>query len=583
MVIIAPDLSRIDQPFAMPSSIHASLHRSGVLSLYRHLLRQCKRMNVVPPLDDLDVDDCVSYHVRDELDDYIFDSGRYMHSLQSELKFNAREQFKRQHQSSDNEIEAFHRGLDLLQAVTSFIEAPSNNTLCSLITIMSELRQREYLRNQRRFDYLSKRHEIQETQAQSMDILEKRNLTLKKRMQAIAKAKRVTLYREMRRRMDGIMAESQINEDRLLQRFLKLRQQGGHIPNSLQLSYTPELSSVTANMARQKCLMHGSVRKKMLQAAYDPIYIDSIVKPSLHYDINKFHFLDKIDNTINVKGPQQVKIKTTGAGSVPIPYIKMAYPRLMQNKRVAMDCIRLTQVFSMIQDWHSTESPDLKASSALVTRRNKEKDEIIPRSYYAELAEAEALWEYMLELELAKSNDERGVLLQAAAPVLKQLKESHRRDWTQSLDDIDFMLREEREAYTKRYDWLKSDDSPLLDVQRELQMKQISYYTDMAQRYKAMLAEIDGDIVQKHLEIVTPLCERENRMGAITRYIKTGKDTDVPPSKERLGMGKTLADYLKRHGFKAFFWGQKFHDRFKFPVLLDGTETRDDAVDKKSS
>jgi hypothetical protein len=301
--------------------------------------------------------------------------------------------------------------------------------------------------------------------------------------------------------------------------------------------------------------VYRSTSFRKIKSAYDLEYLDSIVRTDLEFDINKHHFLNNLQYIVNEKGPLLVKIGVTNGGPIAIPFIRMPYPRRRHLKEVAMDIKKSLTLFRLRSAW-------LSLPQAAMEKQNKDGSVIIrnhlilPQSYYTELAEGEAFWEFLMDIEAqdhsAKSNEELNTMLT-----------SYESEWKGFIDDTTQQLNSQIAFYETKYRNLRSDKSKLLTEREQLQQQQNQYYDKMIQVYKNTIGKLQKYNVHKHSEIVNCDKNRDRYFHKTLYHGEPNKSKGIQ-LQERLGMGKTLGDYLRQEGYKSFQVGEKFFDRFKF-------------------
>lgn len=518
-----------------------ALHRLAVLSLYRALLRHVKKLPATTPSFSNG-----SKEIETELTRYGLNNKLYMKHLSFEIRYSIGIEFRRRHSDF---FQWYVRGVELESSLQQYInqEPSSFVTLLQLIIDYRAIIHKEQLW---RADYLNNKHEINmviEKRSDEIDIRRKKS----KSKEPTAPA---TIFHKLTNREKQRVIKDELNkgkefEGHLLRRYLRLQQMQNIIPNPLLLSYTPDTIQWKAeDTFKPHFALVGSTKHSAIHLAYDTEYIDAIIKPSLMYDINKHHQLEKLNHIVNERGPYKVRIKTTPSGATAIPYIKMPYPRLEQLKKVALDARYLLVATRVHNIWHSSRDDINKESrksdgSYIVAGSGYIPDEsMFPRSHYQDLAEAEALWEYVMEGKYSQN--------------------TYKKQWTEFLDITSKKLTLDVQKYHTEYSVLRSKGSSLLKEQQALQQQQNSHYDDLVTIFNNIALALQHDRIHKHSELVNLNRVTTTYPQMLESYSRTGKTFPGLPEHERIGMGRQLPDYLQ--GYHSVHWGQKFYDRFKF-------------------
>lgn len=484
--------------------------KNGPRDLYRALIRLTLKLDssilTSPNLD--------SKRLLNEKLKYNLDQELYLNHIRSEIKYHIRQEYTKQHKSFEAILSAYIKGLETISSFQNFDE-----TLKCLINYRDNAfaEQNLYSDPNKKTDPPKVPHEIIKP----------------KSMAAQHKAFKLNLQK------------AQDNTDQVLHRYIKRKQLLGELPVPHRLPYTPEV-----DYTLDKDPIFGipkSIHPKSINSAYSQKYINAIIKPSLAYDINKKFYFGKLEKIVNEKGPVNVKVNITNAGPIPVPYIKLPYPRLTELKEVAMDIKKMMTLFRLYYSWleksKSAEKTFSDGSFSIKKCGGFGRDEIIyPASYYYNLAEGEASWEHLMK----DKNDHTSF-------------EQTLSSWTEFVDISTDDLALRVQSYRDKYSHLMRKGSPIFQDQKILQEQQNKHFDKQLAIYSTILNDLKLNKVHKHSEIVnsdtnTTRYSNDEVYGRVAR--------DGIPRYERYGMGKTLGDTLKLGGYKSFEFGRKFSKRF---------------------
>lgn len=542
------------------SLVQSFAHRYAIITLYRSLIRHTNRLST---LEIAKTNEECSKDFKTELFKANIDRKLYVKLLKSELFYIIQVEFRNKDRGKinnpNNLRERIIAGLELQNNLENIKD---NETAgLKLIERLVKYRQQKHLEQTWRAEYLKDPVEIDKSRNKDKPTL------LLKQIESRSKKSQLPLRgfknlkqkdKENRIKMELIRCEE--NTQKLLRRYLKKLQTNHEIPIPHLLPYTPESALLPVHESVSTSIsIPGSTSKSSIAYAYDQEYIDAIIKPEMEFDINKYHYLENLQSIVNEKGPFKVQIQITEAGPIPVPYIRMPYPRLKQLKEVALDIkkmmrlVRLKTVWNALEDTNITEPKFADGSYSVRGSKGFGEDERLhPKIYYDLLAQGEGLWEYLINASL-KNDTSRDVA-------------SYINEWSEALEDATDSINEELTSYYQKYNKLKSSKSPLLYEQKILQHQMNVHYNEQLDRYTHILKLIEDNKVFKHSEIVNSdtvtksyeeyLIENDSK--------KTKKSQKGMPSLERIGMGKHLGDYLDDVGYHNFKLGVNFDNKLKF-------------------
>lgn len=543
------------------SFIQSFAHKHSIITLYRSLIRHTNRLST---LEITQSDEECSKDVQTELFKANIDRKLYVRLLKSELFYIIQDEFRVNHKEKINNPnklrERIVAGLELQNDLENIKDGEVSGV--KLIEKLVEYRQQKQREQNWKAEYLKDPGEIDKSRNKDKPTL------LLKQIESRSKKPQLPLRRykgltqkdkENRIKMELIRCEE--NTQKLLRRYLKKLQTNHEIPIPHLLPYTPESALLPIEESVSTSIsIPGSTRKSSIAYAYDQEYIDAIIKPEMEFDINKCHYLENLQSIVNEKGPFKVQIQITEAGPIPVPYIRMPYPRLNHLKEVALDIKKMMRLVRLKTVWNASGNdanitePQFSDGSYSVrgSKGFRENERLHPKIYYDLLAQGEGLWEYLIDASL-KNDDTKDVA-------------SYVNEWSKALEDATNCINEELTSYYQKYNKLKSSKSPLLQEQKILQHQMNVHYNEQLNRYMHIIKLIEDNKVFKHSEIVNSdtvtksydeyLIENDSKT--------TKKNQRGMPSLERIGMGKHLGDYLDDVGYHNFKLGVNFDKKLRF-------------------
>lgn len=408
-----------------------------------------------------------------------------------------------------------------------------------------------------------RRHKVQQQQWRAQNLQQQHAGERARRSEPRAKRRPATraatgaapapppLTRARRKAAAAAVAAARLNTTRLLQRYLRRLQGRGHAPDPRRLPYT-QLRPAAGPLVRYA----PQVRLHALRAAYDWDVVEGILMPALAYDINKHHHVDHYGDIVARRGPYKVRIRVTDAAPMLIPFLQLPFRRLAPMRKVALAVKRLTRLFRLKTVWLSngasglTEPRHPDGSYSVRGSRGFGRDErMFPAAHLRQWCQWEAQWEAQLEalkvtLEAVLKESPASASAPAqglSAPVPALL-------WVAAIDESTEWIDRSLQWYFDHYrEMLKNPQLAVYRQQTEYQRAMDAHYDVLLARYKRMVAEIDRDGLRgRHMELV-------------------GAALVLPGLlQERVGQKQQLGDYLRRHGFRSFAWGDKFDKRFEF-------------------
>lgn len=557
-------------------------HQALLRSMYRRLLRGFRKLeSAVPVLDTNSTADSPALHR--ELVKAAKNPQLYGEYLWSELKYRVDEEFRQDH-AKINERSLYDSILmaELLIGYQQQLAAPEAKqgakeskaaTWHAVIELLVSLRQKEHERNQWRLAYSQNRREIDQKREKDTDALTAKRLA-SYRERSTGKAEIFSELPATRREkaLRGAIAESHNNAAYVVRNYLKKLQLQGKIPNPYKLPHVPaSMSMQMANLPKDDTLIPGSTKTVVVDAAYDPDYIEAIIKPEVEFKINQNHHLACIEEIVTEKGPYQVKIRHTNAGIMKANFIRLPYTRYDDMREIALDIKRLMRAIRKQFIWNLKSAnaagvPEKKLGMGYSVRGSggySSAEIMYPREYYEELASQEADWEIRMFLEEHKSkHGADSVSSNLAREKAQKLAKDAHSSWRQALNVSSRAIDEEIQLFYQKYKVGKND--PIWQQQALLQREMDDKFETTLANYADLLANLEADRVFMHSEIYRNGVINTDYQKLLTEEEhKDAKKRHGLPEKERKGYGKKLGDYLEEMGFKGYQMGYKFAQRFR--------------------
>lgn len=535
-------------------------HRSLILALYKSLLRNIRHLPV--PHQTSNQIEHPHREINRELQKLRNDPASYRKLLKTELEYSLQEEFKTgvPHNQFIGDIlyKRLKRGVDLDEALLAVKESNEVKNWLVLLEKLVHYRLKRFRDQVWRGQNVEKMIKINERRNHNKSGL--RHVSIK------GPNKRPKNYNKLNPnekldRLASTLDESRANSWMVLCRFLKLSQQQSLIPNPFLLpNVTRDYNVKTDDLFSPSQILPGSTKMSIMKQAYDMEYVNGIIKPSLEYDINKRHYLEKLQQIVNEKGPQLVRVRMNTAGEVAIPIVNIPTNNTDKLREIALDTKWLVALYNTERVWNSLRNESLSKcgqiflDGSVAVKRSGGfglDERIFPRWYYDDLVEGEAIWEFIMNKagnDLVKSNDQKEY-------------ESILQSWMEPLDITPIVLKSKFNQLRSRH----SDRKTLNQAQEENQHKQNSHYDLQVRRLKGITDSLEKNRVFKHSEIVNP----DKVTKTYNEYLekaKTPTKKTFPsgiPVLERIGMGKTLGDYIDDQDYHNFKFGKTFKPRFK--------------------
>lgn len=432
-------------------------------------------------------------------------------------------------------------GVEINEAMERAVVADSKY-LVDVIKIMVDFRAENSRKQEWRRQYLSNSDDINEVRNRRKQIIKK----------AIASKK---MTQNTHRFSPEVWKKTSAqNEMSVLQRYLKFLQTKNLIPNPFLLPYTDKCyHSSSSERYPPSEVVPGSIKNAVIRSAYDMDYIESIVKPSFEYDINKIHYLGQLDDIVNEKGPFRVTISMNNSGSFLLPLLRKKKENPEELRRIALDIKRLTRLTNVLGAWNSpVDSKSIEygpinkdGSTTVKGSKGFDYDErMFPRYYYEELCYQEARWEFIMDNAVGKAKSSFGDYLGL---------------WMEPLEMVAPWLVASFKQLRLKY----RVDANTLEQQRIFQSQNNAHYDIQVKRLKTIVEELTANNVFKHSDIVNADRQQKTVQDQWVAPSKNPKISTGAPLLERRGMGKTLGDYLENVGYHNFKWGKRFVSRFK--------------------
>ena len=460
--------------------------------------------------------------------------------LFEEFKVGMYESFNKQYTNTYQMTQALMKGIKLNSVLDDALTKGNHDKLTSWV----HQHRKEYFEwTQRRASFLQNRKELEEKRIGSLRGRESSLASSRKR----GKTKRKQLALSTGGSVDDFINEGLEtafkNGQFLILRYLNQLQYAEKIPNPHLLPYTPETLQTEGNQYNSHHVIKG-LTQKVIDQSFDKEYIESIIIPSLVFDLNDMN-MEKITTIVNEKGPYQAVAKENNSGTVPLPYILSPFKHKPGRKHIA-HLIRQQVLWSRIKKvWettHELEEENMSKDGSYPIRgcRGFGAEELMkPRLYYENLCQGEEMFELFCEIE-QKRLEGRGVNEEID---LEQF------NWTKDLDIVS-------DEITAKYRQVLSNSKlDLSELQQSLQHRYNDGYKDYVERFTKLLNQLKIFNVFKHSEIVAP---------PNTTVLKSDVNNlvlDKFPTEDRIGRGQTLGDFLKACGFPYFEFGNELRKK----------------------
>lgn len=533
---------------------------SMFISLYRGITRGIFRLKKCIPV--IEVRPGTDVSLSNELVKAQKDPQLYGEYLFAEIQFLAREEFTQElsYRLPTTIYNRVTKGTDLIELLGNINETePVHWT--RLIQYIVEFRSEKLRQSLWKQDYYKNRDQIERGLLKDMHSIKARRISseMQRRnvridhtsFKSLSSGARTKHYKS-----ESVISE--INACKVMKAHLKRLQMIGLIPNPFKLPYVtlPE-SFLLLSQPDQKYGIPGSGKSSIIKKAYDEDIIKGILAPEVEYRINEKHFLGKISNIVNNRGPAKIKIKVTNAGAMPANYLRSPRPNHRFMKAMAIDIKRLMRCIRKQYIWGLSDGNGNSVSEAkhgegysVTGCKGYSYEEIMfPREYYEKLAVDESIWEYFMEQQLETKTE-----LKQHISLLDKLYEA----WLESLDIASDSIDREMRLYFDKHRAI----AKMLREKRGLVQKAANkYHESVVERYRKILDVMKKENVFLHSDLYnvkkTPQITYERALRA-DRHQKTKNNWGLPISEK---LGYSLGDYLVSVGLKGFRMGNNFKKR----------------------
>lgn len=501
----------------------------------------------------------------------------YGDNLRTELKIRAEESFRKEHRWLDGRslLPRLEAGQLLIELLGQIHREPTSVQLWeSAVEFLVRMRQDELQKCQWRQKYLQNKEKVDDIRERDLPLLTVRRLRHKRLRKTHKKVVFLDLSASERRKfIKSEMAASRDSAGFVVRNYIKKLQLEGTLPNPYRLPYVPaSLTRQTVHMPKLDKLLPLSTSRRVLEAAYDHDYIEAILKPEVEYRINMLEHIDRIGRVISEKGPRKIRIKSTNAGAMTAHYLSLPSLNNRYMRQLGNDITRLMRTVRKNFIWNLEELAvvsEKKYSGGYGVRgsRGFTVNEIMwPRHYYEELANQEAEWEMLLEVEkLKQARGEAFLEKREVRAKLNQVAALHFASWREPLQETTRALKNELTMMYAKYA-IKSN-SPIWLKRRKHQRSMDRQFKRMVVRYRELLSDLEKNRVFMHSELyrstVGAGSSDYSAMLASQQHLAEGDRPGLPESSLR-GRGRTLGAYVRESGFRGYFMGNKFAKRFGF-------------------
>lgn len=548
----------------MATRIPASRHEYLVKCLYKSLLRGlCKTKCLVPVIDiNMETDE----YLLPELKKASIDVNMYRDFLVSELRYYIDEKIRKRPRSSIDMYLSIMRGDHLSECLEKLpVDASKAEHWHEVIRHLVYLRDELFKKQKWKKFYSENQKQIDEQRSKDLPLKISRRLASVKNPHRKGQTPfRSLKANEQLKEYKKAMVESKEDAGFVVRNYLKRLQLEGRIPNPYKLPFVSKtLTLQSANLPNPNVLLPGSTKSFVIEQAYDAVYIEAVIKPEVEYLINQ-SIMNDTDFQMNEKGPQRAKIHSTNAGIMTVHFLGAQFSPHSVMKNIAMDIKKLTRLYKLRHVWN------VKATNKTALAHEKKVDEgyavkgsggysddevICTKEYYQNLADTEASWEALID-DL-RDYDKFGKM----RPVRRKAS-LYRQEWREALDISSAYIETELRSICTKYKLLEEIFSEQDRVQKALQER----YEERSQRYARLVEMLEKDKVFMHSELIN---FRNPVTHGLDDYLEADSNKQPQnkqglPQMERLGMGKTLGDYLRIFKFSNYRMGQRYRKRFKF-------------------
>ncbi|EGW30343.1 uncharacterized protein SPAPADRAFT_143139 [Spathaspora passalidarum NRRL Y-27907] len=507
-------------------------HKESICQLYRSLLRKSTKIKTIPPPASLLQKDTTAY----------------INQISYELRLGIIEEFRRNPARPDILAKLLLSGISLDESLDKLL---AGGPWEEFLQVIEDGRREKFNAQLRRGSYLLRKEEV--TTKESHQIRGRNKRRIAQGLRTNNDDSECTGVDVPEHRLEFIrksLSASEVHGRDTLRRYLSKLQEKRMIPIPSLLPYTRE--QLDTNQHTHYHIIDG-VSKRAISEAYDKEYIQSIIIPSMEYDINHIHHFKKVEEIVNEKGPYLVRAKFCRAGPVGIPYLMTPYRRKVGRRQVGYLVTRSYLLFRMKRVWEagtkelSGETLNDDGSYSIPGCRGFWPHEsMYPRKYYEDLAWGEATFELFIKMhELEKQGSDEPINLDEF------------QDWFEFLDISSEKVNSD---YSQLVGQIKQVSGNQLETTRtNVQDKMNNLYRTKVESFDKLTKNLSRYSVHKHSEIVSPEITT-----TFKKRIGNKMKTDEFPRQERIGRGKTLGDFLEEQGFYNYHYGYKFPDRFKF-------------------
>lgn len=501
-------------------------HEPAIRSLFRELIRQKRK---IPRLN---VTKVLSVETRDrklqnEYKLLNYNASQYLQLISDEMMYILKQDACLKLDNETIFLLWYHKAIEMIKSI-------EQNDIEAIIKSLLEYRTRDQADSKKKY-YHYKSKGIEEFDGKlPEDVSSKFAFPIKTYNQ-------LTNSERLKRFKDEIL-ESKLRKFRTTRKYLKHLQLNQRLCIPQRLPYTK--SKLPETDITQK--IPDSTSSKAMNEGYNFKMIESIITPEMEHKINYHHYLKKIQDHID-KGPFQPKIRFSSAG-MKVGYIQLPTYNLSTMKEIAIDSKKSAKLYGIIDLWESQDERNEKSNKdgSFDIAWSKMGDKIFSKKYHEKLHDSEALWEYLLDQQLGKS----------------QNLQVYINDWRSSLNMASNHLNQQLQDLTSKYRQgylrdLKDEQKQLIEVFNDKYETKLEKYRQLVELLNLHKVSIHSDLVSIDINHHSTVEHHLNRDDHTLKHSRTGL-----PLVDRINQPKRLSDYMDDVKLQNYKIGMRYDKKF---------------------